>query len=926
MSDLIKEDLLEIVLKSLSRPGDKVPDRLAIERKVDQFLAAFGHLVRDRDWIISQALGILVTSIGVAQELVNPRDYVEWLEAHDKAGWRSWPWLHLYLRDQLRRPSAVISELDRSTDRVLDLIGDPNREGLWDRRGLVVGHVQSGKTEHYISLAAKAIDSGYKLIVILSGIHENLRQQTQERIDECIIGKDSCNRFEPFGVQKFSQSYKGTDAPLQLPPDISTLTSFAGDFGAVVNQQVDVALGEFPVVLVVKKNVSILRNVLAKIRGRGFPYSALRCATLVIDDEADHSSVNTANTDPETDPTRINELIRKILWSCDRVAFVGYTATPYANIFMGDSWVEKPSQREVDDIGSDLFPRDFIVNLDAPSNYIGPSVVFGHDGDDALGIAERAPLPMHINVTDADSWLPVKHKSTHTVSGQIPLSLASALRCFVLSIAARSAIDQDTAHCSMLIHVTRFIAVQDQVMSQVKAYLESLQVALERAANREDRWNELHSDWLQTFVEPFNQFNDHPSQRLEPPILPAWEDVRLRVIASLNRIRYSAVNNTSKETLDFRGNSKTGLVVVAVGGDRLSRGLTLEGLSVSYFLRGARAYDTLMQMGRWFGYRRGFAHLCRVYSAQSIVDNFRTITLATEELRREFSRMAFLKRTPSDYGLRVREPRADLLVTALNKMRRGATVKVHFAESLISSLDLPEDALDNNLLAFNTLVLGVERHLGPPSPDQNGNHKWEGVAWELISPFLLEYTACSNVCLTREAGKSLLYTYVESVQRFGDLKEWTVVVVGRKNGDLVNPNAPFRLVGRQRLMDPNVPGQALHKNRVTFKGVAMGQDEGLDLNQEERRRAMEGGGQFSAAAYRAARPSSRGLMLLYPIHPTAADNSPWTGPTVIGLALSLPSSKYDKGHDYVCTALKIREMLGHDWSDDLSRDAEEGVG
>ena len=106
----------------------------------------------------------------------------------------------------------------------------------------------------------------------------------------------------------------------------------------------------------------------------------------------------------------------------------------------------------------------------------------------------------------------------------------------------------------------------------------------------------------------------------------------------------------------------------------------------------------------------------------------------------------------------------------------------------------------------------------------------------------------------------------------------------------------------------------------------MGQDEGLDLNQEERRRAMEGGGQFSAAAYRAARPSSRGLMLLYPIHPTAADNSPWTGPTVIGLALSLPSSKYDKGHDYVCTALKIREMLGHDWSDDLSRDAEEGVG
>jgi hypothetical protein len=927
MPDLVKEDVLDMVLRSHSRQPEMIPDRPTVESTTDNFLKVFGHLTGDREWIISQALGFLVTSIGKAQELVNPNGYCEWLEKHDKSAWRSWPWLKIYLKEMLRRPSSVIGELERSSDRILELIGDPSRDGLWDRRGMVVGHVQSGKTQHYTAVAAKAIDSGYKLVVILSGIHENLRQQTQERIEEYITGKNSRSQFQQFGIRTFASQFKSIDKPDQLPPDISSLTSVAGDFGAAVNKTIDVALGEIPVVLVIKKNVSILKNLLRKIRGAKTPYSALKCPTLIIDDEADHSSVNTAKIDPETDPTRINELIRKILWGCDKVAFVGYTATPYANIFMEDKWVEKSDGRNLDEPGSDLFPRAFIIGLEAPSNYVGPDVVFGHDGDASLGISPCDPLPMHIVVNDANEWLPSKHKNIARVSGEIPSTLAKALKTFVLSIAARSAIGQDTSHCSMLIHVTRFNAVQAQVMAQVKAHLDGLYSELENGAGRDALWAELRGAWDEIFVKPFAQFFDHSSQKLDPPVLPDWTDVEEYVIPSLGRLKYASVNSETKENLDYAGNSKGGLVVVAVGGDRLSRGLTLEGLTVSYFLRGARAYDTLMQMGRWFGYRPGFAHLCRVYAPQGIVDNFRTITLATEELRREFSRMSFLNRTPSDYGLRVREPRADLLVTALNKMRRGETVRIHFAESLVSSLEIPEKALTGNFEMFKQLVESIEQFAGGPSLDEKGNHKWDGVDWEVIASFMAGYTADSHVCLSNDQGKSLLYTYIESVQKHGDLKKWTVVVVGKQTGIPVIDGKPFTLIGRQRLVNPEATNRPLRPNRVTFRGVAMGSDESLDLSQQQVDVAegLKDDYRSLAAAFRAQRPSSRGLLLLYPITPTIPRGSslkPWDGPPVIGIAVSLPASSHDKGCDYVCTPQKMREIFGI-LAEDLERDEAE---
>ena len=941
-----KEDLLDLILKTAVNDG-KLLDRATLGNRIDSFLAGFPHLAESRAWILSKALEVLVTAVDESEELVDPNDYVPWLADEDRNSWASWPWLKLYLRHKLRRPVSVMDELDKSTDRILDLLGDPKRDSLWDRRGLVVGHVQSGKTQHYTALVAKAIDAGFKVVIILSGIHENLRQQTQERIEECISGKNSRDSFNPFGVRKFHKEYLSQDRPVYPIPDITTMTSVAGDFGAAVNKIVDVPLGSVPVVLVVKKNTHILRNLLKKLRGADNNLTFQKNPVLVIDDEADHSSPNSAKEDE--DPKRINELVRKILWCCDKVAFVGYTATPYANIFMDEVWVEKTERRDIDEYGSDLFPRAFIRSLEAPTNYVGPEVVFGHNGDESIGIPPVSPLPMQISVWDADKWLPPKHKNGYSVSADLPDSLRKALKCFILSIAGRMVLGHESSHSSMLVHVTRFKSVQREVMNQIQSHMESIRERLVGGVDRQALMEQFRSLWYEEFVDKFQSFATHPSQIIDPPILPDWTDVESGICLAFKRLTFSLVNSETKEGLDFVEMESDGLVVIAVGGDRLSRGLTLEGLSVSYFLRGARAFDTLMQMGRWFGYRSGYTHLCRVFAPNTIISNFKTIALATEELRREFSRMCFLNRTPSNYGLRVREPRGDLLVTALNRMRRGETVRIHFAESLISSLDIKEADLDDNFMAFRKLIQGLNQSGGVArAVDSKGEEKvqgssrvWKEVDWEVLEPFFSSYNAGINACLDRNtaAGRSLLLNYIESVRTRGDLAKWTVVVIGSSKGSsgVSGMDQAFLSVNRNRLMSEHNSEMPLRSGRVSFKGVALGGDEGIDLDLDQKRIADELVSQRKnlsrAAVYRSMRPPTHGLLLIYPIIPTipkAAEdlNTDDTAflwgqrDPVIGIGVSLPGSQHDSGCDYLCTRQKLREIFG-DLSDDLDRDEEE---
>lgn len=932
---LSRQEFLRFALVSIADRGVPTPEQ--IESQITELLKLAPHLAAERQSLVDDALTAIVTEVGKAETLFDA-DEVEpdWLTPEVKAAWVHWPWLQVYLGAEVKRPLQVMKELDSSTDEVINLIGNPKREGIWDRRGLVVGHVQSGKTQHYTAVAAKALDAGFKLVIILSGIHENLRQQTQERVEEVLIGKDSRRDFAHCGIRLWSNRrlarVRVPGDPAKPLPDIITQTSVAGDFGAAVNRGQHVTPGQVPVLMVVKKNASILANLLRWVKNAN-DGAALDFPTLLIDDEADHSSINTAATDPETNPTKINGLIRKILWRFNKVAYLGYTATPYANIFMDPTRVEKTSTRDLDDEGSDIFPKTFITTLKAPTNYLGPEEIFGRDPDESLEIAGTHPLPMHREADDAEEWMPPRHRKTLIVSPDLPDSLREALRAFLLTVAARMALGQDGEHMSMLIHVSRFTDVQEQVVKHVENELSSLAERLRHGESAREDWSELKKIWEDVFADEFPHFDSHPSQQLVKPRLPKWDAVKSKVLDAFGKIAFRNINSSSKQNLDYSG-TKEGLVVVAIGGDRLSRGLTLSGLSVSYFLRGARAFDTLMQMGRWFGYRPGYAHLCRVYAPEQIVENFSKIALATEELRREFSRMCYLKKRPTEYGLRVREPRIDMLVTAMNKMRRGETVRVHFAESLVSSLDIPHAVAGANYAAFVRLIDEIESRHGAAQATQtmaggergSHHHRWEGVEGAVVLDFLKAYRAAANVCFSEEAdGASQIARYVQTMINKEELKSWTVALVtSSRSPEVAIPGKGYRRLNR------NIDGDKakVRKGQYTFQGVAMGQDEAIDLHEREYRDAVraaeEAGDKRSRAAfYRMNRPAERGLLLLYAITPVENGAAMSVGNPVIGVAVSFPKSDRDAGQEYVCNPRMLTELFGEQFAEDVMRDEDE---
>jgi hypothetical protein len=400
--------------------------------------------------------------------LDSEEDHVPWLpERRLSIKWSFWNRYRRLLEEEKRWPPQPLERLSEITDRVLERLEDPQRDGAWDRRGMVVGQVQSGKTANYSGLICKAADAGYKLIVVLAGLHNNLRSQTQLRLDEGFLGFDT----------ERNRAYSGKNRRvgvglLKGEPDLiaHSLTSSAdlGDFNKKVAEQAGIVIGGTdPVLLVVKKNKSVLQNLFSwatDIRGERDAITGKvlvrNVPLLVIDDEADNASVNTqpvVDEDdeliPDAEVSAINRLIRQFLNSFEKRAYVGYTATPFANIFIHPD-------TEHSKIGDDLFPRSFIITLPEPSNYVGPVQVFGLSGEFS-GQEPRAPLPIvKADVADYGGWIPDGHKKDLN-PGPLPASLLQSLKSFLLSCAARTSRSQEREHMSMLIHVTRFTEVHE---------------------------------------------------------------------------------------------------------------------------------------------------------------------------------------------------------------------------------------------------------------------------------------------------------------------------------------------------------------------------------------------------------------------------------------------------------------------------------
>lgn len=878
--DFKPEHVVDLFLRSYS--SDSSPTLAEVQQRVTDFLVGpFAALREHLDLIVEEILRRIEVRIGSASVLEDCTGHEPWLSDARQDQWHLWPRLRDYLRDRDRLPVTVLAELDRSTDQALDQMESPTRAGKWDRRGLVLGHVQSGKTTHYTALAAKAIDAGYRIVIVLAGIHNSLRSQTHDRIDRQLIGRDSCvlqgsagKGPRLLGVGQYAREMGLADVPFSI--FTCTNSSENGDFKDQVAKQVWFHVNEGArLVMVVKKNATKLRQLqdwlrnLLSEQSASSAQSLIHQPTLFIDDEADQASVNTRDADQ--DPSTINALIRGLLTSFARVGFVGYTATPFANIFIDPS-IPSGQNR----FGQDLFPRSFIVSLKAPSNYIGPAVVFGHPGDESVGLNAEDPLPMYIPVTDSQKWVPTPHPKDVT-PGPLPESLREAIRLFILVCSARRARGDDRVHNSMLIHATRFVAVQNKVYDQVEQELRTLQTLLAHgaASTRDELHTELQSIWNSRIVK------EHPAFRAKlgdgcPP-LPAWEEVWKQTASASARIRVMKVNGSSDDALAYT-REPHGLSVIAIGGDKLSRGLTLEGLSISVFLRTSNMFDTLMQMGRWFGYRPRYADLCRVYTTVGLYRAFRQIALAIDDLRADLERMALASRTPEDFGLRVRTPSDGLLITAANKLRRGEAIQVRFSGEIVQALQIPADgtAAETNRESLQRLLCDL------PAPErvirgkQQSHLVWHDRRVTEVLDFLTTYEAYRTHCFVSRCEQ--LRRYIQDRVAHGRLTTWTVCLVQGSKEPVVICGHTVALVKRSPDEDKDLP-----ENRFDTNQVAGRAEEAVDLTDEQYRDALtrtraeeqqEGKAPSELSNFpgreviRSVRPPERGLLLLYPIrHP-----------------------------------------------------------
>lgn len=639
-------------------------------------------------------------------------DYIPWLEGNrGDIDWFFWNRYKRYLSHS-NFPPKVVTQLDVVTDKILDHLENPKKEGDWSRKGLVVGHVQSGKTANYTGVINKAADAGYKVIIVLAGILSALRSQTQERIDEGFRGVDSSKQLNNIplkdrlvGVGKYSHD----NVPISF-------TTTVHDFKNSIAKQIGSTLDNFnqPVVLVIKKNKAILQNLINWLKNNNlnldqFPF-------LLIDDEADHASINTNKED--TDATAINSKIRELLKLFRQNMYLGYTATPFANIF-----IDPDNSNEM--IGDELFPRDFIISLDAPSNYVGSRRIFSSDSD--LNIVRE--------LIDFKDLLSPSHKKDY-VPEAMPESLEEAIRSFILIRAIRILRGQEFKHNSMLVNVSRFTGVQSHIKLLVHDYVDEL------------RRNVINHHALEPIKAIKNKSIRSLKDTFEKEFLGCefdWEKVQLTLKKAISPIKTIEVNaSKSSEPLDYsKENYPKGRSIIAVGGLSLSRGLTLEGLTVSYFIRNTQMYDTLMQMGRWFGYREGFAELCRLYMPSEAIAWYKHISDVTEELRDEFKRMENAKLTPEEFGLCVRSHPESLIVTARNKMRSGTDVLRqislygrHVETTVLGALP---NFLEDNKKALNSLITRLLEINGCNGMTGN-NYLFQDITDEIVKRFVESYS------------------------------------------------------------------------------------------------------------------------------------------------------------------------------------------
>lgn len=837
-----------------------------------------------------------------------------WFNDWDPSNGYYWVRQRQYLLDSGRRNERALEALDDDSDRVLSHMEDPRASGpqSFNSRGLVLGFVQSGKTENFSALIAKAADLGYKVVIVLSGMHNALRQQTQRRLDR------ELGLVPGVGV--------GLPEPGRRWISMTT-ADLHGDFDPGTSDA-NVLQGNEQVIFVVKKFGRVLDRLIKFIHDAKPPANL---PVLIVDDEADQASVNTGgnrppsapppgsddddmdlddlydeddadlNLEDETDPSKINAKIRTIIASFQRVAYVAYTATPFANVLI-------PHDAEDREVYEDLYPKDFILTLPPKPGYVGTERLFGRDTLDGTpeGEVEGLDVIRFIPSVDVGDVIPVGVK-VDDFAPSVPPSLDLAVIDWLLSTGGLLARAEDDDHpSSMLIHTHQRTRVQNELAPQIVALVSRLRQEWRYGDGhlRREMWERWDSEFRPVTVR-IDPARDRPFEDIEPHIDRLMKEP----------IPVLALNSASEDVLDYE--AEPNLKAIMIGGNRLSRGMTLEGLTISYYVRRTPYYDTLLQMARWFGYREWYVDLTRLWTTPLLASWFRDLSLREEELRRQIGEAEKAKLKPDQVGYLIRSHPA-MMVTAQNKMGAGRVEKLSYAGRMIQTTRFRLDDADwlkSNLDAVRGFVGG----LGVPGIDPSGALFWDGVPADAVVELLANYqTVQDRTSFDADAARRYILAQLGN----DELQHWQVAIrTQQQESDLlktidlgVDGYGEVNAIARTRLKnDPTSIG--VLTNPAKKSGPIRQGDEEIGLSDKQiqtaRQELAEDEFDSIREALIAQRPTTRGLLVIYPISRYSKkranstdrvdlfENPDTEGETIVGLALAFPPSESAATVEYV---------------------------
>ena len=668
-----------------------------------------------------------------------------------------WPAVRDLLLEAKGWPEDTVSGIDEASNEIVSLLENPAQDHF-SCRGLVVGHVQSGKTANMTAVIAKALDAGYDTVIVLAGLTNKLRYQTQMRLFDDLV------RRNPLNWQILTPNE--LDRDFRAPP-----------YGGFLSHSDKAQLA------VIKKNVSPLRELEDAVK-RTLPAVLSRLRILVIDDECDQASVNSARG--ELDMTAINMRIRKLLSHLPTVTYVGYTATPFANVLINPY---RADGHELDD----LYPRDFLSALPRPDRYFGPERLFGAAPSDPEDLRpDEEGLDM---IRDVPSWeeallQPQSQRERDAFQPVMTNSLETAILYFLASCAARHARGDRTQHMTMLVHTSAYVIAHERVAALIQGWVDVNRARIIDPAS--DLGQRIRAIWN----EEQNRLPANITDASRVSVDQIFE--RLRTV--LDAIEFPIENGASSDRIDYTGPPKTYIVV---GGTILARGLTLEGLMVSYFLRTANQYDTLLQMGRWFGYRPKYEDLPRIWLTEELRLRFRALAAVEEEVRDEIEQYRRQDLTPMDIAVRIRAI-PGMAITGTNKMRAARRCAVSYWGTHRQTFRFDhrdEELLRKNWAAAGELVSRADAlGLRVLKAGEGRRKLWRGVPRSSMRRFFGTYTVHS-IHADLLPGMLLPFLAKEDPR----LDKWSVGIVeaahGRPCPEPLGTAGTVKAVTRARLAD-----------------------------------------------------------------------------------------------------------------------------